>query len=447
MRKYQAVIGTLTAATTLAVGFEAKAQPAPDDFSVLMLDTTVSGGLGSSEAQAASNLGLTPVVVDGATWSGMSTAEFASYRAIVLGDPTCGSVSALTAAEGNVGVWSAAVEGNLVINVTDPSFHASQGGYQVNESSIAFAADADTTGAYISLSCYYYDVPEAAPIAVPVLAGFGDFTVEGQESFGCPANSHIVAVHPALAGLNDADLSNWACSTHGGFVTYPDNFNVLVISLDLASDYVASDGTTGLPYIVARGEDLAPIACGDGDVMGDEECDDGNLDDGDGCSATCRIEVPECGDGTVDPGEECDDGNTDDADGCSADCLIECVDPDLDAVCADVDNCPDDSNPEQDDADGDGVGDVCDDDDDDDGVTDDVDHCPGTPLGEVVDNHGCSLDQIVPCDHDWHDHDEYVAYFKHYAWAFYHAGLIDAETRDELIAAAHDSDCGHHAAE
>jgi len=46
--------------------------------------------------------------------------------------------------------------------------------------------------------------------------------------------------------------------------------------------------------------------CGDGTVEGDEQCDDGNLDDNDGCSSTCIFEI--CGDGVLHPGEECDDG-------------------------------------------------------------------------------------------------------------------------------------------
>ena len=44
--------------------------------------------------------------------------------------------------------------------------------------------------------------------------------------------------------------------------------------------------------------------CGDGLQAPTEECDDGNLDDGDGCSANCTLE--ECGNGIVDPGEQCD---------------------------------------------------------------------------------------------------------------------------------------------
>ena len=47
----------------------------------------------------------------------------------------------------------------------------------------------------------------------------------------------------------------------------------------------------------------APV-CGDGIVEGDEACDDGNLDDGDGCEADCTL-TPACGDGQYSPGEIC----------------------------------------------------------------------------------------------------------------------------------------------
>jgi len=66
--------------------------------------------------------------------------------------------------------------------------------------------------------------------------------------------------------------------------------------------------------------------CGDGIVNngGAEACDDGNTVDGDGCSSTCTIEVSAfCGDGSLDAGEECDDGNTTDGDGCNAACFLE----------------------------------------------------------------------------------------------------------------------------
>lgn len=48
--------------------------------------------------------------------------------------------------------------------------------------------------------------------------------------------------------------------------------------------------------------------CGDGIVQTEngEECDDGNNDDGDGCSADCKKEG--CGNGIVEAGEQCDAG-------------------------------------------------------------------------------------------------------------------------------------------
>ena len=81
--------------------------------------------------------------------------------------------------------------------------------------------------------------------------------------------------------------------------------------------------------------------CGDGTVNGDEVCDDGNDEDGDGCSSKCKIEIGwncrkgsdsksicteiACGNGKVEPdlGESCDDGNRNSGDGCSANCHSE----------------------------------------------------------------------------------------------------------------------------
>jgi cysteine-rich repeat protein len=52
--------------------------------------------------------------------------------------------------------------------------------------------------------------------------------------------------------------------------------------------------------------------CGNDILDSGEQCDDGNLDDGDGCSAICENEIPDptCGDGNLDPGESCDNGPT-----------------------------------------------------------------------------------------------------------------------------------------
>ncbi len=85
--------------------------------------------------------------------------------------------------------------------------------------------------------------------------------------------------------------------------------------------------------------------CGDGLVQGDpfsglgETCEDGNLQNGDGCDGECHAEagflcwngpchIPGCGDGIVDNDgfsvtEQCDDGNALSGDGCSNVCFLE----------------------------------------------------------------------------------------------------------------------------
>ncbi len=77
--------------------------------------------------------------------------------------------------------------------------------------------------------------------------------------------------------------------------------------------------------------------CRNGVVDPREQCDDGNLNNHDGCSTGCKILTgwscmgspsvchQRCGNSTVNPefGEQCDDQNTDDGDGCSRVCTIE----------------------------------------------------------------------------------------------------------------------------
>jgi cysteine-rich repeat protein len=72
------------------------------------------------------------------------------------------------------------------------------------------------------------------------------------------------------------------------------------------------------------GDDTSTGAvCGDWIIEGDEVCDDGNTDDGDGCSSTCTLESAVCGNNIIEDGEVCDDGNTNDGDGCDSACELE----------------------------------------------------------------------------------------------------------------------------
>lgn len=65
-----------------------------------------------------------------------------------------------------------------------------------------------------------------------------------------------------------------------------------------------------------------PPGCGDGfHDTAIEECDDGDLDDCDGCNRLCRLEA--CGNGVTECTEECDDFNLDPCDDCSPTCRVE----------------------------------------------------------------------------------------------------------------------------
>jgi len=96
---------------------------------------------------------------------------------------------------------------------------------------------------------------------------------------------------------------------------------------DLNGDLVVNFGDLAVLKSVffQRCNDPGPT-CGDGIVQAPEQCDDGNVLDGDGCSSTCTIEGPivaVCGDGFADRPEQCDDGNVLSGDGCSATCTLE----------------------------------------------------------------------------------------------------------------------------
>ncbi len=64
--------------------------------------------------------------------------------------------------------------------------------------------------------------------------------------------------------------------------------------------------------------------CGDGKKEGSEECDDGNTQSGDYCSADCKAISGQCGDGQKQSNENCDDGdNNGKYSYCDANCSVK----------------------------------------------------------------------------------------------------------------------------
>lgn len=286
--RYSALV-TMLASALIFLPSTVLAQPAPDANSVLILSSVDGGGKYSAAATAA---GLTVVSATDPEWAGRTTADFATFKAIIVGDPTCGGTPP-SAAVANAAVWGAAIDGPILIIGTDEVFHFGSGGSTLINSGIAFVTSGTVgqTGAYISLSCYYNGAP---PTVVPLLAPFGVFTASGTGG-GCFDDSHIVAVHPALAGSTDTTLSNWGCSVHEIFRTFPSaSFLPLAIARNIAGagNLTFADGSNGVPYILASGGGITPVGCGNGIVEPPEQCDDGNTVSGDGCSSFCMLEGP-----------------------------------------------------------------------------------------------------------------------------------------------------------
>ncbi|KAK6510558.1 hypothetical protein TWF506_009663 [Arthrobotrys conoides] len=228
-------------------------------------------------------------------WQAMTTNDFKKFKAIVIGDPISTDPDRLEPLMENRQTWGNAIEGNVILIGTDTSNHYSDA-QTLMSNGIAFAATGKGTGLYFSLSKYYGAKNKTT---VPILDIFGNFEVRGdlnaEEQENCYDEVHIVARNQVLDGITDQVLSNWSCSVHEAFVTFPSSGTESFVPLAIAQDVPGegsrdfSDGTSGIPYILVRG--ASPIGCGNGKLDPGEECDDGNTNDGDGCNSACRFEA------------------------------------------------------------------------------------------------------------------------------------------------------------
>lgn len=77
-----------------------------------------------------------------------------------------------------------------------------------------------------------------------------------------------------------------------------------------------------------------------------------------------------------------------------------------------------------------------------DGVPDSEDHCPGTPVGSMVNSSGCTLEQLCPCDGPWKSHGEYVKCVRAATASFVSDGLISPAEARIILRQAIRSNCG-----
>jgi hypothetical protein len=229
-----------------------RAAPAPNANSVLILTSTTRNAADTSiEAHEATLAGFTVVMASDADWSAMTTADFASYKAIVFADGMCSGNSSLKAAIANQDAWGPAVTGNVIVMGDHPgtSALATTAAQDFIQNALVFATSAQGTGAYITLGCY---MSSATSTDVPILKPFGQFSVVQQN--GCSDSVYLVASDPSLSALTDTNMSGWKCTSDAQFVNWDGSFTPLVVANNASGQFVdPSSGATVSPYILVHG--------------------------------------------------------------------------------------------------------------------------------------------------------------------------------------------------
>lgn len=143
------------------------------------------------------------------------------------------------------------------------------------------------------------------------------------------ADENFIPVAPTsdlLTIAPGATAANLSHRFYHNVFTGPENYS----GLHVLATHDAGGAYQGLPVILG----------GFGTILTAELCADGIDNDDDGAIDNADVDCQICGDGdATDPGEQCDDGNMTDGDGCSSTCQTENHAPV--AVCIDVTTCND----------------------------------------------------------------------------------------------------------
>ena len=236
---------------TLAGAASVFAAGAADSNTVLICRSAMYSPNDVEKAQALL-LGFTVEVADDTAWNAKTTADFKTYKAIIIPDLKASSLPAIVA--NTKGTWGPAVTGNILVIGGDPEYHSiagKPGATTLMYNGINFAAnDPGKTGLYFA-SAYATDYAS--------LSSFGTFV-----SISSSVETvHIVAVHPALTGLTDVNQSNWGTSTHAAFTSFPADFSVLAIQdgtgVGQPGYLTFADGHGGYPYLLAKGTGVQQV--------------------------------------------------------------------------------------------------------------------------------------------------------------------------------------------
>ena len=237
-----------------------------------------NGETTAPETTVLQNAGYTVTQATPSTWESMTKAQFASYAALVIGDPSttssCSTLTPTTATSGTDAIgttWQSAVSGNLAVLGTAPSAAGTTAAGNLITASVGYAAakyaSGTGTGLYVSLNCEYSIA--AAKTAVPLLDGVegigtaGGLTVRGNLSCSDPGtvNKWVANASGTFGPVTNGSLTpgSWTssgCPVREAFNSWPTIF--APVAFDAASDaasgttadFTASDGVSGQPYVL-----------------------------------------------------------------------------------------------------------------------------------------------------------------------------------------------------
>ena len=245
----------------------------------LVLDSTVSGGLASIEATEATANGFTVTLASDADWAAMTSAQFAAYDLLVVGDPTCSfipeAVSSNATALADAVMARAggrAIVGNRVLIGTDPVFHSTQGGDKLVETAMDFAGvKLGASNLYLDVSCVDEDydsnsAPDVLDKLLPLLTSDSTPGWTENQSPPCGGSASLISNADQFASLTSADLQGWGCSVHETFPTYPSDWVPLALATDAPTQPTCgTDVDTSLPacgeaYILISGSGITATA-------------------------------------------------------------------------------------------------------------------------------------------------------------------------------------------
>ena len=242
-----------------------------------LINASTVFGSPSQEEQIATASGFVVTVVDDATWSTLTAADFGQYDLLIAGDPFCGSLptglvsSASTYGSVVLGLAGGRTQaGNRIVVGTDPVLHDG-GDYTspgargtIIREGIAYAGShPGTTGMYFDSTCaanYSGQSAETLAILAGLSAGAGPWTIDADPP--CGGSVSLIASNPSFTDLTTASLQGWGCSVHESFPTFPTDWSALAVATDTVTKPTCGiDPGTGMnacgeAYILIAGSSI-----------------------------------------------------------------------------------------------------------------------------------------------------------------------------------------------